>query len=129
LRRPHFVLLAVIITNVVLQAWVAVNHGLVPHLEWALFRLLVRFEHFGRSTARPERYDRGVFNFGVGEIAVLVTLAVIFLGVLKLPDLVPLVRPASTPVSSRWSGSDWVLVLAALVAGAVALSLLTVPRR
>jgi len=70
-----------------------------------------------------------VFNLGVGEIAVLVTLAVIFLGVLKLPDLVPLVRPASTPVSSRWSGSDWVLVLAALVAGAVALSLLTVPRR
>ena len=90
---------------------------------------LVRFEHFGRSTARPGRYDRGVFNLGVGEIAVLVTLAVIFLGVLKLPDLVPLVRPASTPVSSRWSGSDWVLVLAALVAGAVALSLLTVPRR
>jgi hypothetical protein len=70
-----------------------------------------------------------VFNLGFDELTVLLTLAVIFLGPGKLPDLVALVRPPSTPVASRWSRTEWVLVIAALVTSAVALALLSVPRR
>ncbi|HEY5452877.1 MAG TPA: twin-arginine translocase TatA/TatE family subunit [Polyangia bacterium] len=69
-----------------------------------------------------------MFNLGFGELAVLTIIAVLLFGNVKLPDLVTLVRPPSTPASSRWSRSDWLLVCAAVLAGGFALSLLSVPR-
>lgn len=69
-------------------------------------------------------HDPGVFNFGAGEIAVLCLLALIFLGPKKLPDLAPVFRAKTTaPAAPRWSWSEWLLVCAALVSGAIAVQL------
>ena len=54
-----------------------------------------------------------MFNLSAGEIVVMVLLGVIFLGPSKLPDLAANLMSVSP--SPRWSGSDWALVIAALL--------------
>ena len=62
-----------------------------------------------------------MFNLGAGELMVLGLLAFTFLGPRKLPEIFRSLR--------TWTRSDWVLVVAAFASGALALALLSVPRR
>jgi hypothetical protein len=74
----------------------------------------------------PPGQNPGVFNFGVGELVVLVSLGIIFFGPKRLPDVFEDLRERMIG-SPRWSWSDWVRVGAALVSAAVALALLAGP--
>ena len=51
----------------------------------------------------------------------MAVLAVLFVGPKKLPEL--------ARIGSRWSPSDWALVVAAALSGAFAFALLTAPTR
>ena len=65
-----------------------------------------------------------MFNLSAGEMSVLLLVALVFVGPQKVPTPAARFR-ALTPASiaSRWSWCDWLLVCAAVLAGAVALPL------
>jgi hypothetical protein len=71
-----------------------------------------------------------VFNLGLGELTMLGLLALIFLGPKRLPDAIEGLREAIENrrgrliLAPRWSWSEWVLVVAALLSVTVALALL-----
>jgi hypothetical protein len=74
-----------------------------------------------------------VFNFGLGEITVLVLLAIIFFGPKRLSELGESLRQTlglSGPVAGSrgraedgWSAADWALVALTVVLGAAAFRL------
>jgi Sec-independent protein translocase protein TatA len=72
-----------------------------------------------------------VFNLGLGEVTVLVLLAIIFLGPARLPDLSrALVRTTrgrrrreAQDDAPPWTWSDWLLVGAVAVLAIAALAL------
>jgi hypothetical protein len=70
-------------------------------------------------------YDRAVFNFGPGEVAVLMLLGILFLGPKGRPGFAARVRDVEPrPLllrrawRRRWTFSDWLLVCAAIALGA-----------
>jgi hypothetical protein len=77
-----------------------------------------------------------VFNFGPPEVVVLVLLAVIVFGPIRLPDLrdrMVEARPRRRLAGSKpWSQSEWLLVVALVLLTAVVLGnavMATGPRR
>ena len=61
----------------------------------------------------------------MGEITMILLIALIFTGPKKVSDLGAWLRERqSSPDAPRWSWSDWLLVSAALASGATALQLL-----
>jgi hypothetical protein len=69
-----------------------------------------------------------VFNLGIPELVCLLLIVVIAFGSTKIPDLSTLSRRSSAPITMRWAWSDWLLVCAAVLTGAVALALLSAAR-
>ena len=77
-----------------------------------------------------------VFNFGPGELVVLLLLVMMVFGPYRLPDLRDLMveaRPRKRPAGSRqWTQSDWLLVVALVLLTAVVIGnavMATAPRR
>jgi hypothetical protein len=77
-----------------------------------------------------------VFNFGPGELVVLLLLVMLVFGPYRLPDLrdrMVEARPRRRPVGSRpWTQSEWLLVAALVLLTAVVLGnavMATAPRR
>ena len=77
-----------------------------------------------------------VFNFGPGELVVLLLLVMMVFGPYRLPDLRDLMveaRPRKRPAGSRpWTQSDWLLVVALVLLTTVVIGnavMATAPRR